>query len=212
MKRIVWIALLFCLTTPSFANQTFIKGGFLLRGRDYPKLRGLGVGVIHAIDVHLGPIHPEASATAWLANESDVYYPGSDFRFEAARLDDTSTATNRTQSQGGILGTARVALDMSDSMRATGAKVWPVLGIGVGGYQLLREEFPAREAGIIAEFFIRLHFALSKTTETILEFNSVTSVDLKEHDEILDTYPEFAFLQISLGFELPVRQNVRTTH
>lgn len=212
MNRIIWIALLFCLTTPSFANQTFIKGGFLLRGKDYPKLRGLGVGVIHAFDVHLGPIHPEASATAWLANESDVYYPGSDFRFEASRLDDTFTATNRTQSQGGIHGTARVALDMSDSMRATGAKVWPVLGIGVGGYQLFREEFPAREAGIIAEFFFRLHFALGKTADTVLEFNAVTSMDLKEHDEILDTYPDFAFVQISLGFELPVRQNVRTTH
>ncbi len=62
MIRIVWIALLFCLTTPSFANQTFIKGGFLFRAGDYPKLRGLGFGVIQTFEEHFGALHPELTA------------------------------------------------------------------------------------------------------------------------------------------------------
>lgn len=57
MNRIVWIALLFSLITPSFANQTFVKGGYLFRAGDYPKLRGLGLGVIQTFEEHLGAIH-----------------------------------------------------------------------------------------------------------------------------------------------------------
>ncbi len=210
MKRIVWIALLFCLTTPSFANQTFIKGGFLVRAGEYPKLRGLSFGAIYAFDEHLGPIHPGLMAEGWIAEElggSSGMFVGNEF----ARLDDTFSMTTYDQQQAGVLATARLVLDDSDSMRAKGVKVWPVFGIGVGGYQLVREKFPAREAGLIAEIFFRLNFDC-KASDIIFEVNGARSFGFTPQDEITNEFPEFAFWQFSLGFELPVRQNVRTTH
>ncbi len=210
MVRSLCLALLLCLVSSASANQTFIKGGYLLRAfrtGDYPKLHGLGLGVIHSFDAHFGPLRPEVTANGWIAQEQRTFNGGVDYT--VARLDDTFSAAELDEQQGGVLATVRLTLDPADSVRAKGARVWPVLGFGVGAYQLFREKFPAREASALAELFFRLHLDL-KAGDIVFEVNGARSFGLKRYEAINSEHPRFAFVQFSLGFELPIRRTVQT--
>ncbi len=214
MNRIVWIALLFSLATPSFANQTFIEGGFHRRlGSHHPRA-GIGIDGFYAFNRTLKLFHPELMAGGWFGTESsvDAYYPSD---YATARLDDTFAGrTFSDQNNVGLLATGRIVFDFHkldiDSVEQ-GTRMRPELGFGVGGYQLFRKNFPARETSALAEIFFRLHF-VRENGDTFLQISSVRSFGNHRADAINASFPKFAYTQISLGFELPVRKTVRTTH
>lgn len=208
MKHFIIVTLLFCFVTPAFANQGFIEAGYHVRKGTYHPRSGVGLNGVYAFNRQLKLFHPELMAGGWFGTEDNggVYFPGS---FAVARLDDT--VTNRTfadQQNIGVLGTGRIVFDFGrhdfDEVEQ-GAKVAPEFGFGVGGYQLFRKHFPARETNALAELFFRLHF-FRKSGDTFIQVSSVRSFGLHRDDAINADYPEFAYTQISLGFELPFKK------
>lgn len=202
MNRIVLTALLFCLATPSFANQTFIKAGYLTRGADSHKLSGLGLGGCYSIHIGLGPLKPELAGNLWIAQEKG--YPTGGISYSPARLDDTFAQKNYDTQQIGMLGTIRLTIDAQDTMRAPKAILWPVVGLGYGIYQLTRGDTPHFQTGSALEAFLRIHINRKQRGDLIFEISGMSSS--------VDDGAKVGFAQFSFGFELPLRQTVRTTH
>lgn len=208
MARSLCLVLLLCLVSSAFATQGFIEGGFHLRLGDYHPRSGIGLNGAFAFNRVLNVFHPELMAGGWFGIEGggDAGFPG---YYTTARLDDT--ASNRTfadQRNAGLLATGRIVFDF-DRTNQSESKLHPVIGIGIGGYQLFRKSFPAREASMLAELFFRLHFA-RKAGDTYLQISGVRSFGVHRDNAINASFPKFAYAQISLGFELPVRRTVQT--
>ncbi len=208
MKHFIIVALLFCFVKPAFANQKFIEAGFHVRKGTYHPRSGVGLNGVYAFNRLLKLCHPELMAGGWFGIEGGGIdgLPG---YYSTSRLDDTGVNSSfADQRNAGLMATGRVVFDLGkhelDEVER-GVKVAPEFGFGVGGYQLFRKHFPARETNALAELFLRLHF-FRKSGDTFIQISSVRSFGIHRNDAINAPYPRFAYTQLSLGFELPFKK------